>query len=132
MRTFIETTLFAFSITLAATACDSGEAGDAKAEAGEVKAEAGEAKAEAGTPEAAADAGAAEAGDADAEVAEAEPLDPKVEKAVTLANDIAATPANADTILEAAGMDRESFEALLYEIAKDPDLSKSYAIAREA
>jgi hypothetical protein len=59
-------------------------------------------------------------------------LDPKVEQAVTVANDIAANPGNADTILENAGLDRESFEKLLYEIARDPELSKSYAIAREA
>lgn len=60
------------------------------------------------------------------------PLDPKVEKAVSIANDIAADPAKADSILEQAGMDREAFEKLLYEIARDPELSKSYAIAREA
>jgi hypothetical protein len=59
-------------------------------------------------------------------------LDPKVAQAVTLANDIAANPGDADAILEKAGLDRESFEKLLYEIAKDPDLSKSYAVAREA
>jgi hypothetical protein len=63
---------------------------------------------------------------------EAPSLDPKVEKAVTLANQISAKPDAADTILEEAGMDREAFEKLLYEIARDPELSKSYAVAREA
>jgi hypothetical protein len=62
----------------------------------------------------------------------APPLDPKVEQAVTVANQIAAAPGNADTILSDAGLDRESFEKLLYEIARDPELSKSYAVAREA
>lgn len=59
-------------------------------------------------------------------------LDPKVEQAVTLANKISAQPESADSILAEAGMDRESFEKLLYEIARDPELSKSYAVAREA
>jgi type IV secretory pathway VirB10-like protein len=62
----------------------------------------------------------------------APPLDPKVEQAVTVANQIAANPGNADTILADAGLDRESFEKLLYDIARDPELSKSYAVAREA
>jgi hypothetical protein len=60
------------------------------------------------------------------------PLDPKVEQAVTVANQIAANPSETDTILADAGLDRESFEKLLYEIARDPELSKSYAVAREA
>jgi len=59
-------------------------------------------------------------------------LDPKVERAVTLANMISAKPENADAILEDAGLDREAFERMLYEIARDPELSKSYAVAREA
>jgi predicted small secreted protein len=66
------------------------------------------------------------------EAPEAPPLDPKVEQAVTVANQIAANPGDADNILTSAGLDRESFEKLLYEIARDPELSKSYAIAREA
>jgi hypothetical protein len=60
------------------------------------------------------------------------PLDPKVEQAVTVANQIAANPSEADVILADAGLDRESFEKLLYDIARDPELSKSYAVAREA
>jgi hypothetical protein len=63
---------------------------------------------------------------------EAPSLDPKVEQAVTIANKISAQPDAADSILEEAGMDREAFEKLLYEIARDPELSKSYAVAREA
>src|SRR5689334_16061705 len=63
---------------------------------------------------------------------EAASLDPKVQQAVTVANQIAANPGDADTILANAGLDRDSFEKLLYEIARDPELSKSYAVAREA
>ena len=68
----------------------------------------------------------------DTDPVDAPTLDPKVEKAVTLANKISAAPESADSILAEAGMDREAFETLLYEIARDPELSKSYAVAREA
>ncbi len=63
---------------------------------------------------------------------EAEPIDPRVEKAVTVANAIASNPDSADEILENNGLDREKFEALMYEIAKDPELSQLYAVNREA
>jgi hypothetical protein len=63
---------------------------------------------------------------------EAPALDPKVEKAVTVANKISASPSETDTILADAGLDRDSFDKLLYEIARDPELSKSYTIARES
>ena len=109
-------TMSLFGCVLALGACDKG--GDEKTDKA--------AKAGDKTPATKTDDGAGEA-----EV-EADPLDPKVEKAVTLANRISASPSDADTILDEAGMDREAYEALLYEIAKDPDLSKSYAIAREA
>ena len=103
---------------LALGACDKG--GDKKADK---QANKGDAKGPDG-----------KAGDGDAAPDEEPlpPLDPKVEQAVTLANQISADPNQADSILESAGMDRDGFEALLYEIAKDPELSKSYAIAREA
>lgn len=72
-------------------------------------------------------------GDADEGAEEAaDPLDPRVEKAVTVANAIAADPDSADEILEKNGLDREKFEELMYEIAKDPELSESYAVNREA
>jgi hypothetical protein len=71
-------------------------------------------------------------GDEPEPVAEAPRLDPKVEQAVTVANQIAADPGAADSILAEAGLDRSTFEDMLYEIARDPELSKSYAIAREA
>jgi hypothetical protein len=77
-------------------------------------------------------ASADSAGPADEPADDVPALDPKVEKAVTLANKLAAEPSRADAILEEAGMDRQSFQTLLYEIAHDPELSKSYAVAREA
>ncbi|MCB9568323.1 MAG: hypothetical protein H6710_14125 [Myxococcales bacterium] len=86
-----------------------------------------------GKTEAKGDEGAKEADAGEAEAAdEAEAMDPRVEKAVTIANEIAKNPDDADAILEKNGLDREGFEKLMYEIAKDPELSKSYAIHREA
>ncbi len=61
-----------------------------------------------------------------------DPLDPRVEKAVTVANAIAKDPDSADTILEKNGLDRDTFEALMYEIARDPKLSELYAVNRDA
>jgi len=52
------------------------------------------------------------------------------EAIAAIANDIAAKPANADAILEAAGHSRESFDAALYDIAMDPEKSKRYLDAR--
>ena len=119
MRKIITMSVFGCALVLGA--CDTG--GDTKGgDKGDKQAKADSAGA--------AEAGAAEAGGEEA--VEAEPLDPKVEKAVTIANQISSSPEDADTILADAGMDREAFEQLLYEIAKDPELSKSYAVARDA
>jgi hypothetical protein len=117
MNKLITVTMFAFALTL--PAC--GEGGDTK------KADKKGDKQAAKTP----DKQVAEE-PKEPEAPPAPSLDPKVEQAVTVANLIAATPGDADTILSNAGLDRESFEKLLYEIARDPELSKSYAIAREA
>ena len=118
MRTLIKTTVF--GLTLALTACGGAKEGTDKKEDKKVaKAEGGDAN--------------AEGGDANAEGGEeAAPLDPKVEQAVTVANKISAEPDKADAILEEAGLDRSAFDALLYEIAQDPDLSASYVMARKA
>jgi hypothetical protein len=116
MNKLITVTMFAFALTL--PAC--GEGGDTK------KADKKGDKQAAKQP----DKQVEEPKEPDAPPAPS--LDPKVEQAVNVANQIAASPGDADTILTNAGLDRESFEKLLYEIARDPELSKSYAIAREA
>jgi hypothetical protein len=122
MRTIITTTIMGLTLSLTLGACDKGDPAKTDKQAKVDK------KADPTDPTVKpADADA----DADAEV-DAPSLDPKVDKAVTVANMIANDPAAADTILEEAGLDRDSFEAMLYEIARDPELSKSYAIAREA
>lgn len=116
MRTIITTTICALVLTLGA--CDKGDPAKTDNQA-KVDNQAGDANVK-----------PVEAVDDD--TAEGPSLDPKVEQAVTVANLIAADPGAADSILAEAGLDRDSFEAMLYEIARDPELSKSYAIAREA
>jgi hypothetical protein len=115
--TMLHTMILGFGLTL--VACDGGK--DAKKDADN----------KAPTAKATVD-GPGDGGDKAGEQADAPSLDPKVERAVTLANQISAQPDAADSILAEAGMDRETFEKLLYEIARDPELSKSYAVAREA
>lgn len=110
-------------LALALPACGGDEDAGKKADAKK-----GDAGKKGGDKQAAADS----AGPSDEPAADVPALDPKVEKAVTLANKLAAEPSRADAILEEAGMDRQSFQTLLYEIAHDPELSKSYAVAREA
>lgn len=51
-------------------------------------------------------------------------------RAASVADRIAADPAAADAILAAEGLDRRGFEALLYDLAADPDASRSYVEAR--
>lgn len=56
-------------------------------------------------------------------------VDPVV-SAATTAKAIEANPAGADSILKAAGHTRESFQALMYEIAADSTKSATYAAAK--
>lgn len=50
--------------------------------------------------------------------------------AASIANAIAANPAAADSILTAGGHTRESYQALMYEIAADSVMSAAYAAAK--
>lgn len=100
-------------------ACDKGE--DAKPDA---KADAkAAAKTDAKTPT---EAKAVEDGE---EAAADEPLDDRVVKAAGLAKKIEADPARADEILAEAGLDRVSFDALIYEVST-PELAEQYRLAR--
>ena len=68
-------------------------------------------------------------GEADADstpVAAAQPAD-RATTAATVANAIAANPASADSILAANNLTRDSFQALMYEIAADSAMSATYA-----
>lgn len=67
---------------------------------------------------------------ATAAVTAATPAEARGQTAAALANAIAANPAAADSILRAAGHDRDSYQALMYEIAADSASSAAYAAAR--
>ena len=123
--------------TLAAGGCDSGKP-EAKKDGDAKTAKAGDAKtgdaAKAGDAKTGGDAKADEAADGDEAKADEAPdaLDDRVVKAASLAKKIEAEPTRADAILEEAGMDRESFEALIFEVST-PELAEQYrlAMARE-
>jgi hypothetical protein len=50
----------------------------------------------------------------------------RVTLAALVASEIAQAPDKADEILESNGLDRDKLDALMYEIARDPELSKAY------
>lgn len=58
------------------------------------------------------------------------PESDRARAAANVANAIAANPAAADSILTAAGYTRDSFQALMYEIAADSVMSNAYAAAK--
>lgn len=77
-----------------------------------------------------ADSGAKKTDKTGDKAAPAAPLDPKVAKAVEIADAIAKSPDDADAILEKNGLDREKLDAMMFEIAKDPALAAQYQAAR--
>ena len=58
------------------------------------------------------------------------PAEERARTAASVANAIAARPAAADSILQAAGFTRTSFDSLMYEIAADSAASAAYAAAK--
>lgn len=59
-----------------------------------------------------------------------EGYDPRVAQAAKVAREIATDPKAADEVLSKENLDREKLDALMYEIASDPDLTEQYRIAR--
>jgi hypothetical protein len=53
------------------------------------------------------------------------------QSAAALADQIAASPSTAQTILSDAGTDAKAFEAYLYTVAADAELTKQYLAARK-
>ena len=62
----------------------------------------------------------------DAAVADPAPLPEQVQKAVDVAKALEADPDRVAAILEEAVMTPDEYEALLYDIAADPELSRLY------
>jgi hypothetical protein len=62
-----------------------------------------------------------------------QPADPNAEKvklAATVAREISGAPDQADEILGKHGLDRDKLDALMFEIAGDPELTQAYMAAR--
>lgn len=55
----------------------------------------------------------------------------KVQLAATIAREISAAPEQADEILGKHNLDRDKFDAMIFEIAGDPALTKAYMAARK-
>ncbi|MGB1274349.1 MAG: hypothetical protein ACPG77_01260 [Nannocystaceae bacterium] len=60
------------------------------------------------------------------EVDEEPAVDPKVTKAVAVAKEIEANLENADAVLAKHGLDRDSLEQMMYDIARDPAMANAY------
>jgi hypothetical protein len=61
----------------------------------------------------------------------AAPANNRARTAASVANAIEANPAQADSILRAAGYTRDSFQQAMYEIAGDSAMSADYAAAKK-
>lgn len=136
--------MFAAGLALGLTACESEKPAPDKTAKADTKADA-KAKAEpsADPPKADEPAGEQPAGDepeddtanpddpapedADDDLAG---YDPRVATAARIASQISAEPQKADDLLAAADLDRDKLDALMYEIANDPDLTAQYRMAR--
>jgi hypothetical protein len=53
------------------------------------------------------------------------------ESAAELANRIAASPSTAATVLQEGGTDAKTFEAYMYTVAEDAELTRRYLAARK-
>lgn len=141
----MRTTILILSLAMGLSACaDPAKPGDTKGGAEKVSKE-GKAKAKRAPSQAKLDADADAKAQADAEAKakaadsgaepEADPVDDapddatKIGQLAGLAREIAAKPEQADTILEAAGMDRTSFEAAMVAVAKDQWKTDLYVTA---
>ncbi|MEM6295208.1 MAG: hypothetical protein AAGA54_28310 [Myxococcota bacterium] len=145
------TTLLLATLALGVTACDDGGKTDTKTAKADAKKDAkADAKKDAKADAKPADAKPADAAPADAKPADAAPADakpadaapadgdggdfegydPRVAKAATVAAGIASDPQKADELLASNDLDRDKLDALMYEIANDPDLTAQYRMAR--
>jgi hypothetical protein len=80
------------------------------------------------SPASVADADAAAEPEDEAELLAA--LDPRVLRATAIAESIERAPESSDEVLARADLDREGLDALMYEIAINPELASQYRIAR--
>ena len=128
-KTITKSLIAAFVIASAPTliACDGGEKKEEVAKKDDAKKDDGAEKKEEEKP---VDPAAQKEADETLGDAAMASLDPKVAKAVNIAKEIEADPSKADEILAKHELNREGLDALMYEIARSPELAKSYAAAR--
>lgn len=62
----------------------------------------------------------------------ADSIDGKVQIAAAVAREISAAPEQADEVLRKHGLDRDRLDAIMFEIAGDPEMTKAYMAARRA
>ena len=131
MRRTLSIALALSSLLVFAPACDEGNSDSAEGNKVAAQPEAKDpGKRDADRSDKPADAAPAKAvivDDADEEFAG---FDPRVVKAAKIAREIEKEPKDAETVLAQNDMDREALDTLMFEIARDPDLTGPYRIAR--
>jgi hypothetical protein len=134
MRTMIKTTIWMLTAGLVVLGCDDAKEDAAKKPTASAPASAGKAGADKGAGPSAA-GGIAAATDDAAAAPDDDPLagiDKRVVRAAALAKKIEAAPEKAGDILDAAGLERDEFEDLIFEISADASLAKQYQAAMVA
>lgn len=134
MRTMIAIQTLMLAMSLSLPGCDDAKEDMAKKPTAAPDKAKGEPKADPGKDKGAA-GGLAAATDDTAPDADADPLagiDKRVVRAAALAKKIEAEPEKAGDILDAAGLQRDEFEDLIFEISADASLAKQYQAAMVA
>lgn len=111
------------AVALALPACDSGDANETQTQVETNNMESAEAGVEiplAPVPY------------SEAETSLTDLADGKVRLAAVIAKQISAAPEKAKKIIKMHGLDRKKFDAIMFEIADDPELTNAYMAARRA
>jgi len=112
---------------LALPACEGGTRTETRVTQKETKVVTPPPAADVKAPEAAPDADAGKPADSGPP---ADAPDGRVALAATVAREISSAPERADEILGKHGLDRDKLDALMFEIAGDPELTRAYMAAR--
>ena len=124
------TIIFLLGTVLSVGCGKSNEPTEAKGSPGSGAAASAQAEREDASKDAVDDARAEDEGDDDDDATLLAALDPKVQRAAAIADGIERDPDSSDEVLARADLDREGLDALMYEIAIDPELASQYRIAR--
>lgn len=122
------TRIFIAAALLALPACEGGSKTETKVTKTVTKTETPPPATEVKAPDADADKPADKPADSGPPAADSP--DGKVQLAATVAREISGAPERADEILGKHGLDRDKLDALMFEIAGDPELTRAYMAAR--